>query len=121
MQFADFNMVSSIGAFGFGLSQLVFLAVIVKCIKGGAEGAGQALGRREGLEWTLPSPAPYHSFETPPIVKCPTTHPHDPPLILDHRMTGPARHRNLRTALILLSIAAVFFAGVIVNRALFGS
>jgi hypothetical protein len=36
-------------------------------------------------------------------------------------MTGPARHRNLRTALILLSIAAVFFAGVIVNRALFGS
>jgi hypothetical protein len=31
-------------------------------------------------------------------------------------MTGPARHRNLRTALILLSIAAVFFIGVIVNR-----
>lgn len=27
---------------------------------------------------------------------------------------------NLRTALILLSIAAVFFAGVIVNRWLFG-
>ena len=21
------------------------------------------------LEWTLPSPAPYHSFETPPVVK----------------------------------------------------
>ena len=36
-------------------------------------------------------------------------------------MTGPARHRNLRTALILLSIAAFFFAGVIVNRMLFGS
>lgn len=27
---------------------------------------------------------------------------------------------NLRTALVLLSIAAVFFAGVIVKRALFG-
>jgi cytochrome c oxidase subunit 1 len=22
----------------------------------------------EGLEWTLPSPPPYHSFETPPAV-----------------------------------------------------
>jgi len=21
------------------------------------------------LEWTLPSPAPYHTFETPPVVK----------------------------------------------------
>ena len=31
-----------------------------------------------------------------------------------------ARRRNLRTALILLSIAAVFFAGIIVNRWLFG-
>ena len=30
------------------------------------------------------------------------------------------RKNNLRTALILLSIAAVFFAGVIVNRLLFG-
>ncbi len=28
---------------------------------------------------------------------------------------------NLRTALVLLSVAAVFFAGVIVNRVLFGS
>jgi len=27
---------------------------------------------------------------------------------------------NLRTALVLLSVAAVFFAGVIVNRMLFG-
>ncbi len=27
---------------------------------------------------------------------------------------------NLRTALVLLSVAAVFFAGVIVNRVLFG-
>jgi len=31
-----------------------------------------------------------------------------------------SRHNNLRTALILLSIALVFFFGVIVNRWLFG-
>jgi hypothetical protein len=36
-------------------------------------------------------------------------------------MTDPNRSRNLRTALVLLSIAAVFFAGVIVNRYLFGN
>jgi cytochrome c oxidase subunit I len=23
----------------------------------------------EGLEWTVPSPAPFHTFETPPVVK----------------------------------------------------
>ena len=33
-QFADWNMVASIGAFGFGLSQLLFLYVVMKCIRG---------------------------------------------------------------------------------------
>src|SRR6188474_1769142 len=37
MQFADFNMISTVGAFGFGLSQLILLYVIVKCIKGGTK------------------------------------------------------------------------------------
>lgn len=39
----------------------------------------------------------------------------------DDRHQQP-RHRvaNLRTALVLLSIAAVFFAGVIINRVFFG-
>jgi len=36
-------------------------------------------------------------------------------------MPGPDRRNNLRTALILLSVAAVFFAGIIVNRMMFGS
>ena len=36
-------------------------------------------------------------------------------------MTDPNKSRNLRTALVLLSIAAVFFVGVIVNRYLFGN
>jgi cytochrome c oxidase subunit 1 len=69
MQFADFNMVVTVGAFGFGLSQLVFLAVSSSASRAAQRrptSPGKAL---EGLEWTLPSPAPYHSFETPPIVK----------------------------------------------------
>ena len=46
LQFADWNMVASIGAFGFGFSQLLFLYVVVKCIRERRQGAGQAVGRR---------------------------------------------------------------------------
>jgi cytochrome c oxidase subunit 1 len=69
MQFADFNMVATIGAFGFGLSQLVFLWAVIKCIKGGPKAADKPWEGAEGLEWTIPSPAPFHTFETPPVVK----------------------------------------------------
>jgi cytochrome c oxidase subunit 1 len=70
VQFADWNLMSSIGAFVFGVSQLIFVGVIIGCIRGGV---GRATDRvwegSHGLEWTLPSPAPYHSFETAPEVK----------------------------------------------------
>ena len=69
LQFAEFNMVSSIGAFGFGLSQLVFLIVVLKCIKGGEKASAKPWDGAEGLEWTVPSPAPHHTFEVPPVVK----------------------------------------------------
>ena len=69
LQFADFNMISSIGAFGFGLSQLLFLYVILKCVHAGAKATDQVWESADTLEWTLPSPPPYHTFETPPMVK----------------------------------------------------
>jgi cytochrome c oxidase subunit 1 len=69
MQFADYNMMATIGAFGFGLSQLIFLAAVVKCIKGGPKAADNPWQAANGLEWTLPSPAPFHTFETPPVIK----------------------------------------------------
>ena len=68
LQFADFNMISSIGAFGFGLAQLLFVYAILKCLKGGAKATERVWEGAEGLEWTLPSPAPYHTFETPPVI-----------------------------------------------------
>jgi len=68
-QFTDFNAIASIGAFGFGLSQLIFLYAVLKCIKGGAKAEPSPWEGAEGLEWTIPSPAPYHTFETPPQVK----------------------------------------------------
>jgi cytochrome c oxidase subunit 1 len=68
-QFADFNMIASIGAFGFGLTQLIFVWIIIKAIKGGEKAPAKPWEGADTLEWTLPSPAPYHSFETPPQVK----------------------------------------------------
>ena len=53
-----------------GASQLIFVYVIVQAYRGKGEKApANPWDGAEGLEWTLPSPAPYHSFETPPIVK----------------------------------------------------
>ncbi len=69
LQFADFNMISTIGAFGFGFTQLLFLYIVVKCIRGGAKAADCPWEGARGLEWTVPSPAPYHTFETPPVVR----------------------------------------------------
>jgi cytochrome c oxidase subunit I len=77
IQFADWNMVSSIGAFMYGFSQLLFVYIVIDTIRGGTgekvtdevwEGAS-----KHGLEWTVPSPAPYHTFSTPPEV-IPTEH-----------------------------------------------
>ena len=69
LQFADFNMVASFGGFGFGLTQLIFLAAVIKCIRGGEKAPDKPWEGADTLEWTLPSPPPYHSFETPPVVK----------------------------------------------------
>jgi len=69
VQFAEFNMMSSIGGFVFGLSQLLFMYIVIKSIRGGAKATDNVWEGAEGLEWTIPSPAPYHTFETPPAVK----------------------------------------------------
>jgi len=69
LQFADYNMIASIGAFGFGIAQILFLYIVIKTIKGGKKATDQVWDGADGLEWTLPSPPPYHSFNTPPVVK----------------------------------------------------
>ena len=70
LQFADWNMVASIGGFGFGLSQLILLVVVLKCIKGGKKAADHTWEGADSLEWThLPSPPPYHTFAVPPTIK----------------------------------------------------
>jgi cytochrome c oxidase subunit 1 len=69
--FTDFNMISSIGAFWFGASQLLFawLLIDVSIRKRGAKAAPRSWEGAKGLEWTLPSPAPHHTFTKPPVIR----------------------------------------------------
>ncbi|MDH5444355.1 MAG: cytochrome c oxidase subunit I [Gammaproteobacteria bacterium] len=69
VQFSEFNFMSSIGGFVFGATQLLFLYIVIKCIRGGEKATDQVWDNPEGLEWTIPSPAPYHTFETAPQIK----------------------------------------------------
>jgi len=71
IQFAGFNEIASIGAFIFGFTQLIFLYNMIKTSRGKntVKATGQVWEGAEGLEWTLPSPAPFNSFTTPPQVK----------------------------------------------------
>ncbi|MGD2118796.1 MAG: cytochrome c oxidase subunit I [Chromatiales bacterium] len=69
VQFADWNMISSIGGFVFGFSQLLFVYVVFKTMRGGEQATGQVWEGAHGLEWTLPSPPPYHSFTEAPEIK----------------------------------------------------
>ncbi|MDB5888862.1 MAG: cytochrome oxidase subunit [Rhodocyclales bacterium] len=74
--FTDFNQIATVGAFGFGLSQVFFLYIVLKCIKGGPKAADKPWDGAEGLEWTLPSPPPFHTFEVPPQFEAPAGHGH---------------------------------------------
>ena len=70
LQFADFNMMSSIGAFIYGLSQILFLFNVVATIRGGKRISDEKVWEgAEGLEWTVPTPAPFHTFSVPPQVR----------------------------------------------------
>jgi cytochrome c oxidase subunit 1 len=68
--FETWNKISSIGAFGFGVVQLLFLYIMIKGIRSGEKAPERPWEGADSLEWThLPTPAPYHSFETAPVVK----------------------------------------------------
>ena len=69
IQFAEFNMISSLGGFAFGLTQLLFVYIVIQTIRGGVKAPDRVWEGAEGLEWTLSSPPPYHSFTTAPDVK----------------------------------------------------
>ena len=68
LEFAVWNMVSTAGAFLFGASQILFLFIVLKTVMGGKKATPQVWEGARGLEWSVESPAPYHTFSTPPKV-----------------------------------------------------
>ncbi|MBX7228311.1 MAG: cytochrome c oxidase subunit I [Burkholderiaceae bacterium] len=71
-QFTDFHAIATVGGLWFGLSQLIFLYIVLRAWafnKGEPAPANPWGEHAEGLEWTVASPAPFHTFETPPVVK----------------------------------------------------
>tara|TARA_E500000178_G_scaffold95904_1_gene94912 strand:- start:456 stop:1034 length:579 start_codon:yes stop_codon:yes gene_type:complete len=69
LQFTDFNQLATMGAFAFGISQILFVVAMRQCIFGKKK-LGQIIwDGAKGLEWTLPTPLPYHTFSKPPKVK----------------------------------------------------
>ena len=69
LMFTDFNRFTSVGAFIFGFSQLIFLVNVFMTVRRRKQ-AEQLPNRvwdgARGLEWTLPSAPAYHTFSTPP-------------------------------------------------------
>lgn len=68
VQYTDFNMMASIGAFILGAAQVIFLYNIIMTVRGGKKASDKVWEGAQGLEWSIPSPAPYHTFQRPPVV-----------------------------------------------------
>ncbi|HEU4774181.1 MAG TPA: cytochrome c oxidase subunit I [Lysobacter sp.] len=67
--FADWNLVSSIGAFGMFLTPFMMIVILGHSKKYGAKAEARAWEGARGLEWTVPSPAPHHTFTVPPVIR----------------------------------------------------
>ena len=67
--FTEFNVISSIGAMIFGFSHLLLLYIVIKTIRGGEKATDQVWEGAKGFEWEVPSPPPFHTWETPPKIK----------------------------------------------------
>lgn len=69
VQFADWNAVSSIGGFVFGVSQLLFVYIVFQVMRGGEKATDHVWEGARGLEWQLSSPPAYHTFAEAPEIK----------------------------------------------------
>ncbi|MGH8528542.1 MAG: cytochrome c oxidase subunit I [Nevskiales bacterium] len=91
VQFADFNIVSSIGAFVFFFAQFIFIFNMIGCMrKKTANLPPRVWEGAHGLEWTVASPAPYHTFEDPPTIP-------DTELTAEHDAFDALDHHKLST------------------------
>lgn len=68
--FAGWNYVSSIGSYISFASFILFIVIVFYSLLNGKKAEANPWGEgAKTLEWTLPSPPPYHQFETLPEVK----------------------------------------------------
>ncbi|MCB9963945.1 MAG: cytochrome c oxidase subunit I [Rhodospirillales bacterium] len=71
-EFAGWNMVSSYGAYMTGAATVFFIFVVAYTLLFGRKVGGNYWNVEPQvmtLEWTLPSPPPFHQFDKQPIVK----------------------------------------------------
>src|SRR5271169_823470 len=67
--YATWNFVSSIGAFISGAGTLIFIYLIYEAFAAKRQAAENPWGPgATTLEWKVPSPAPFHTWETPPQI-----------------------------------------------------
>jgi cytochrome c oxidase subunit 1 len=68
--FAGWNLVSSIGSYISGFGVLIFLYGLVLAFVRKERAAANPWGAgATTLEWTLPSPPPFHQYETLPLIR----------------------------------------------------
>jgi cytochrome c oxidase subunit 1 len=67
--YSHWNLICSIGGFLSGIGSLFFLFIVAYTFWRGKKAADNPWGDgAKTLEWTLPSPAPWHTFETLPRI-----------------------------------------------------
>ncbi len=68
--YAGWNYVSSIGSYIGGVSALMFMVLVFYTLKRGKPCPMNQWGEgAKTIEWTLPSPPPFHSFDKLPVIK----------------------------------------------------
>ena len=68
--FAGWNMVASIGSYISAIGVLLFLYIIYRTFTAGVKAPANPWGPgATTLEWTLPSPPPFHTYEELPQIK----------------------------------------------------
>ena len=68
--YAGFNMISSIGSYITAVGTLFFIYIAIRTITSGEKCPDNPWGESaDTLEWTLPSPPPFHQFEELPRIR----------------------------------------------------
>ncbi|RJF87040.1 cytochrome c oxidase subunit I [Oleomonas cavernae] len=67
--FADWNRIASYGSYIAGAGVILFLFIIIHAFVAGKRAAANPWGEgADTLEWTLPSPPPFHQFNELPVI-----------------------------------------------------